>query len=276
MMFVENPTFSTEDASKYFNRSKKKISTTLHKYGYHPYKILPVQKLTDEQKVSRLNFCRDMLQRKVRDNDFFKKVLWSDEATFTTAGMFNRRNSHLWALENPRGICEIKIQGRKAVHVWCGILDTQVIGPIFYEFNLNGERYLEFLENEIENYLENLPIRQYNDIIWHQDGAPPQNVLVVRNFLQNRYPLWIGRNGDIGWPPNSPDLTILDSFFWGYVKNTVYKERSASLEELKIKIINCISNLVQEKPHFIINAIDKIEDDYTKCVNNNGGHIEHL
>jgi hypothetical protein len=34
---------------------------------------------------------------------------------------------------------------------------------------------------------------------------------------------WIGRGGPIAWPPRSPDLTPLDIFLWGYVKNTVYQ-----------------------------------------------------
>jgi hypothetical protein len=33
---------------------------------------------------------------------------------------------------------------------------------------------------------------------------------------------WIGTGRPIAWPPRSPDLTPLDYFFCGYVKNIVY------------------------------------------------------
>lgn len=274
-MVVENPTFSIADATNYFNKSAKKIYVTLRKYKYHPYKILPVQQLSENQKNRREVFCRQMLELKMND-DLFKKILWSDEASFNTAGLFNRKNSHIWASVNPHGHREIKFQGRRSVSVWCGILNDKVIGPIFYQGSLSGERYLNFLGNDIENLLDNLPLRQYNELIWHQDGAPLHNVVPVRNFLNNRYPLWIGKNGGIEWPANSPDLTPLDAFLWGYLKAEVYKERSRTLEDLIIKITNAINTLNQEKSHFIVNSINKLDDDYRKCINNNGGYIEHL
>lgn len=275
-MVVENPTFSIADATNHFNKSAKKIYVTLRKYKYHPYKILPVQQLSENQKNHREGFCRRMLELKMNDNDIFKKILWSDEASFNTAGLFNRKNSHIWASANPHGYKEIKFQGRRSVSVWCGILNDKVIGPMFYQGSLSGERYLNFLGNDIENLLENLPLRQYNELIWHQDGAPPHNVFPVRDFLNNRYPLWIGKNGGIEWPANSPDLTPLDAFLWGYLKADVYKERSRTLEDLKIRITNAINTLNQEKSHFIVNSINKLDDDYRKCINNNGGYIEHL
>lgn len=32
---------------------------------------------------------------------------------------------------------------------------------------------------------------------------------------------WIGTHSSIPWPPRSPDLTCLDYFLWGYLKNKV-------------------------------------------------------
>jgi len=117
-----------------------------------------------------------MLVLKEEDNNFFKKTLWTDECTFTTAGIYNRKNVRFWSRTNPRITREIKFQERQSLHVWCGILNDQVIGPIFYNGNLTGERYLEMLTYQIEAKLEDLPIRQYEQIVWHQDGAPLHNV----------------------------------------------------------------------------------------------------
>jgi len=234
-----------------------------------------VQKLTDEHKIKRLAYCNNMLVRKAEDEDFFNKILWSDEATFTTAGVFNRRNTHMWASENPHSFVEIKTQGRMSLNVWCGILRNRIIGPIIFDGSLTGDRYLQFL-NEIEDLLDELPIREYNNIIWHQDGAPPHNTIPVRNFLNNRFNEWIGAHGTIAWPPNSPDLTPLDNFLWGYLKNEVYKERSQNLEDLRDRIQRSIDALNEEHPEYICNALLKLEEDYRKCIENNGGHFQHL
>ena len=58
------------------------------------------------------------------------------------------------------------------------------------------------------------------DIIFQLDGAPPHWGLDVRASLNEQFPgRWIGRDGPTPWPPRSPDLTPLDFFLWGYVKN---------------------------------------------------------
>ncbi len=40
----------------------------------------------------------------------------------------------------------------------------------------------------------------------------------------------------VKWPHRSPDLSPLDYFLWGYLKNTVYKNAPTTLEPLKNKI----------------------------------------
>ena len=41
-------------------------------------------------------------------------------------------------------------------------------------------------------------------------------------FLDATFPnRWIGRDGPTPWPPRSPDITPLDFFLWGYVKDKV-------------------------------------------------------
>lgn len=45
------------------------------------------------------------------------------------------------------------------VNVWCGILDGEIIGPHFYENNLNRGMYLQFLQNDLHELLENTSLR---------------------------------------------------------------------------------------------------------------------
>ena len=46
----------------------------------------------------------------------------------------------------------------------------------------------------------------------------------------------IGKNLAINWPPRSPDLSTLDFFLWGYVKELTFQEPSKSIPELILKI----------------------------------------
>lgn len=131
--------------------------------------------------------------------------------------MYNRHNVRTWSQINPKKFQTIRFQGRTSVIVWCEILSNKIIGPIFYNGALTGNRYLQFLQENIEDLLEDLPLAIYRKIIWQHNGAPPPAVRDVVGFLNNRYNQWIGRNETIGWPPNSPDLSILDGLSYGVI-----------------------------------------------------------
>jgi hypothetical protein len=44
-------------------------------------------------------------------------------------------------------------------------------------------------------------------------------------------------------PPRSPDLTPLDFFLWGYVKNIVYKVKINDLQHLKAHIRDAVATV---------------------------------
>ncbi|GBM70919.1 hypothetical protein AVEN_263592-1 [Araneus ventricosus] len=68
--------------------------------------------------------------------------------------------------------------------------------------------------------------------------------MIVRDFLDENFPdRWCGRGEPIPWPPRSPDITPLDFFLWGFVKNIVYKTPVPSLDELKRRIVTAIQNV---------------------------------
>lgn len=64
------------------------------------------------------------------------------------------------------------------------------------------------------------------------DGAPAHFARNVREHVDENYTPWIGRGGTIAWPARSPDLTPLDFFLWGTMKERVYLEVPESREEL--------------------------------------------
>ncbi|OXU19464.1 hypothetical protein TSAR_014833 [Trichomalopsis sarcophagae] len=67
-----------------------------------------------------------------------------------------------------------------------------MIGPHFFERTINGPMYLEFLENDLPRYLENVPLKVRLHLWYQQDGAPVHYARDVRTFLNQRFPnRWI-------------------------------------------------------------------------------------
>lgn len=237
----ENPNISLRKISKSLeeehgdskNTSYGRIQNTLKKSGYKAFKIRPTTKLTPRQREKRVEFCQTMLEKNNLNNNYLKNVFWTDESSFATSGMINRKNTRQWATVNPHCYREFQFQGRQTVNVWCAILYNKIIGPHFFTITLNGDVYLNFLHQELEDFFDELPLEQERNIVFQQDGAPPHSVVAVRNHLSQRFNEWIGRDAPIKWPPNSPDLTPIDAFLWGTLKDRVNAHSIENTEHLK-------------------------------------------
>ena len=66
------------------------------------------------------------------DDNFVKKIIFSDEAHFQLNGYVNTQNCRIWGTENPRVICEKPMHPQR-VTAWCGFGAGGVIGPYFLE-----------------------------------------------------------------------------------------------------------------------------------------------
>ena len=82
-------------------------------------------------------------------------------------------------------------------------------------------------------------LEQYQpQFIFQQDGAPPHWGLKVCQFLNETFPdRWIGRDGPIPLPPRFPDITPLNFFLWGYVKDIVYRTKVRDTNDLQRRVI---------------------------------------
>lgn len=274
-IILEHPTNSIRDCKRDLGYSLSKIQRILRKYKLHAYKYTKVQKLSELDKQRRLVFCQNLLVLLQENQNLLDNILWTDESNFTTAGMPNLKNLHYWTRDNPRKTIEVKRSGRQSVGVWCGMAQNKIIGGVFYNGSLTGRRYLEFLENEIEEAVEELPLNIFNNLVWQQDGAPCHNILGVTEFLNQKYNSWIGKHGTIRWPPNSPDLTPLDFYLWGHLKAIVYTERPENIQEMENRITETI-NLFNTRPDIIESVTRSVEKRLRLCVQENGGHFQHL
>lgn len=276
----ENPHATTTEMARHENVSQSFIAKFLTKMKFHPYKARLIHELTEDDPDRRIQFCEGFMQHFDEDPQFLTRIVFSDEATFCLNGAVNRHNCRYWSQENPHWTQTAHTQYPQKVNVWIGVVNNRLLGPYFFDSNVTAERYLHLLQTSIVPDLieafpdPNNPHHLSDRLIFQQDGAPPHYALQVRRFLDNTFPgRWIGRRGPIEWPPRSPDLTPLDFFLWGHLKNKVYIDRPQNLQDL-VERIREEANAVT--PEMIQNSVNAVYHRVTLCQMLNGEQFEHL
>ncbi|KAJ8955433.1 hypothetical protein NQ318_003531, partial [Aromia moschata] len=99
--------------------SQTTVLRILRKENYHPYKLQLVQELNEDDPDRRLHV------------------------------LSKRYNGRYWSRTNPHWIIESHTQHPQKLNVWAGIVANRIIQPLFLEETLTGERYLEFLQNDL-------------------------------------------------------------------------------------------------------------------------------
>ena len=90
-------------------------------------------------------------------------------------------------------------------------------------------------------------VQQQEDIYFQQDGAPAHYAHCVREWLDiNFKDKWIDRRGPFEWPARSPDLSPMDFFLWGVLKDMVYKEKPRTIPDIRRVIADKIATIDME------------------------------
>lgn len=271
--FVETPHLSVRKASQQLERSKMSVFRNLKIAKFHPYKIHLHHKMNEDDSDRRLEFCENMMERIVQNPNFQSLIVFSDESTFQLNGEVNRHNCRYWSNENPHWLRESHTQYPQKLNVWAGLFRDQMIGPFFIDGNLNGPKYLQLLQEEIVPSLQEIAGDEYDEVWFQQDGAPAHFTRIVRDYLNEEFNnRWIGRRGTIEWPARSPDLTPMDFFLWGYIKNKIYVTSPQDLADLRQRIINICTDI---SPEIIRSAIENFYVRLGICQDRNGEHFEH-
>lgn len=271
----QDPSISVRGIEESIGVPKSSAHRILQKNQFHPYHVQRVQTLLPRDYPERVRFCQTMLQRYREDPRFFEKTLWSDESTFKKDGFKNLHNLHEWHVDNPHLIREDRSQYQFKVNMWTGILNGTVIGPFELPENLTAQAYLDFLQNQLPDLLEEVPLNIYGSMWYQQDGCPAHYARTVREFLDREYPdRWIGRGGTISWPARSPDLNPIDFFYWGTIKEKVYSKPIQDLAELRQKITEAAEHIKSRRYTRLITR--SFLRRCRACIAAEGKQFEHL
>lgn len=270
----ENSSTSVRCIANNLGANKSTIWNVLHENLLYPFKRQKVHALEPRDFERRRDCSRWFLHKEVIHPGFLRQVLFSDEACFTREGIFNSRNCHIWADVNPHGIVQRCYQKKFSVNVWAGILDNYLIGPYILPNKLNGPTYLVFLRDILPVLLENIPLEIRQSAWFQHDGAPAHFSAAVREHLDRTYRHhWIGRGGPVPWPPRSPDLTPLDFFLWGYMKQIVYDTPVIDEHDLVGRVVEAAA--IVEERNLFENVRESALKRFRLCNAAGGGHFEH-
>lgn len=207
------------------------------------YRGRPRKGLTQETKAWRLRFAKQHI------NTDWSKVMFTDRKRFYWRYPGKRVRGGQWYLASQKDkvLEEGVFQPSKpnCLNIYAGI----TISGATHAFQVAGTTgYKHQHKNKAGKDAKNVTSGQYVDVLEHllfegqllfkgcdwflqMDNDPTHRVAaqVVSRWSKN-----IPNNVQVlsGWPPNSPDLNLIENF-WGYVQQLVYEKPCASFKEFK-------------------------------------------
>ena len=124
----------------------------------------------------------------------------------------------------------------------------------------------EFIFTKIEEDIGNIWF-QLDSATWHTAEA---TLDVLRPVFEDCI---ISRRADVVWPHRSYDLTPLDYYLWGAVKDKCYADKPETIDALKDNIREAIGEI---QLHKIDNVLKNWTDRVGYCMANRGSHLNEI
>jgi len=105
--------------------------------------------------------------------------------------------------------------------------------------------------------------------VFQQDSAPAHRACATIELLTMETPEFVAPTL---WPPNSPDLNLVDYKVWSVMQEKVYKKRIKDIDELRARILTAWD---ESDRHIIDVAIRQWCTCLRRCIKDKGGHFEH-
>ena len=272
--FTANEKVSLRDAAADLDLSYTMIWKILRKcLKWKAYRPLKVNRLTEKNKEDRLEFVRWFHGQ---PEHFEQKVVWSDEKWFVMHPAPNSQTDRIWAPWHPEEEVVCRFQGDSKVMAWVALVDGRALEVRWMvdeegrNVSVTGDRYLNMIQNQVWPEVRGRARR--NGYWWMQDGATSHTTLAVLNFLLDKFGgRVISRRSEIIWPPYSPDLNVLDYFFWSYAMMHVRRRKPTTIDELKETVEDVARTIPEE---MIREAVANIRKRCRACEAASGDHFE--
>jgi len=143
--------------------------------------------------------------------------------------------------------------------------------------SVNVDRFLQYLAQYCNTtvFIYSSHLRTAATLLW-------KTVIVVLGKTVRQHTVHIRRSSSFNvklwnfppgfWPPNSPDLSSVDSQIWSMIQDRVYEMAVGHLTDLRQRLIDTWNSLSES---MVDDAIDEWQKRLQACVNEKRGHFEH-
>lgn len=118
-------------------------------------------------------------------------------------------------------------------------------------------------------------LQGYNSQTWfQQDGATCHTSNASMEVVREMFPgKVISKRGNIEWPPRSPDLSPLDFFLWGFLKNKIYSNKPRTITALKG---NIRAEMAAIPTATCRRVFDNLKIRLEECSRRDGAHLDDV
>ena len=276
--FVRHPMDSVAQAAVVLDIPKSTIYRILRtKTKMKPYKIMLCQKLSILQKEQRLALAQWIIQQ---SDETISQIIFRDEKWFQLTQHPNRQNTRYWGVSKPDFVYDVKTLHVAKIMAFVIVVEGEAhlmwhVDENEKNVSVNTDQYIK----SVVDVIENLDSRKlYSIYIWQQDGASCHTAKKTLAFLKGIFKdRIISRFAKIEgmpeWSANSPDFNPLDFCFWGLAMAEVWKQKPKTIPALKKVVEDFFNNL---GPDFVKKCVLNIRKRAQLCVQEQGGHFEHL
>ena len=227
---IMNAQFQKEDIN--LSISKDTVNRYLKEAFGKPRKIHKVFHLTKKQKIQRVKFCQNILDKMING----KNIFFTDETQIKTGSFIN--DSIRLSQENQKKLKEGKIEAYNLINrpekkfeasiMVAGVVSSLGLSNIILvENTVNEFAYAQMLLYFKEDF-DKLQEKADEQLYFEQDGATPHTSESNKNLIKKLF-----GNNFIQNTPNSPDLAYPIENIWGYLKPRIKKRNPQTIEELK-------------------------------------------
>lgn len=256
------PKASTRKTSKTFktkkgqNVSRELVRVHLKREGLYPHKKQKTPRLTERQKLKRVEFAKNNRRR-----DWDHALFW-DEKEFELFGAPNRNNDIIW---DDRGVqyTQGEVAHPAKFKLGAAISSRGATRLVPYTGTIDSNEYQSMIEEVIPDINKMYPKGAWFLV---QDAARPHSSRSSQAFLAQHVPNWIRPRE---WAANSPDISAIENIF-GDQQEKVYEKDPQTLEALK-KIVK--AEWKKLTPEICKKFVSAVPKRLTKIIETGGEYV---
>lgn len=251
--------------SAFFPGSRCTVLNRLKDAGLTSRRAAKKQKLTDEQRIYRLAYAEENLNRE------WGNVIFSDECVFSSGNdgpirVFRPSGTR----HNEEYVAETWRSGRISIACWgwMSSLGVGVLHRIERDRNkrgLTGEQYVNILENVMVPSVRFL--HPEGTIYFQQDQSPIHKSRVVQEWFANQSEVIL-----IDWPPCGADMNPIENV-WAETKRQLHDNWPSNPPTSKDALWELVSNAwdeVASSPVYAANLVKSVPRRMMQVVENEG------